>query len=74
MHKMLFPVLKPLKALWVRYVIDHTAAVSAPIESRTQRLESLLASCVPNLENTSLVVNYDLSIGEISPYRWLEVI
>ena len=73
-HKVLLPVLQPLKALRTSDVIHHTAAISAPIERRTQWLESLLASSVPYLQNAGLVVNYHLPVREIGSNGWFEVV
>jgi hypothetical protein len=50
-EKLVSPAVKSLETLGIVHIVDEYAAVSAPVESHTQRLETFLACCIPKLRN-----------------------
>ena len=70
----ILPVIKMQKWLCVCHVVNYNAAISPPIESRTQRLEPLLASSVPYLQYHHTIFRLYFLVAEIRSNRWFEMI
>jgi len=55
-QELVSPAVEGIETLGVVDIVDEDAAVCTTVESNTERLESLLASGIPELTNTSDVL------------------
>ena len=74
LYEVILPVGQMLKRSWIRYIVDHAAAISAAVESGRQGHETLLSGSVPNLQDAYFsVLQLDVSVGKVSANSGLEV-
>ena len=75
LHEVFEPGVDIFKRLGICDVVHDAAAVGATVERRTEALEPLLPSSIPDLQNADTVIfELYLSVSEIGAYGWLKVL
>ena len=74
LQERILPIGHVIEGPTVSDVIDQEGAVCTPVKGSSERLVSLLARCVPNLQRHHLPVNADFLVREVSSNRRLEVL
>ena len=73
-HEAFAPAVQILQRDGVRNIVDEAAAVRPSVERVSERLELLLARCVPNLQRHHIIINNNFLLAEVSADRRLRIL